>query len=211
VDAAKVQGEIMMRYRFLVIHLVAVMFLGVATRPAYAAGPVKMADFDLLQAITDLLAPLVDVLDDFIALLETDYETTAENYFGLNWQSTDETGQAFVAQTAPVDYYADGSLPDEVRDLGYSLESVVDLDTTSMSAADFASWLGGVVALPFLYARGFQIVASLAGPVGLFVSWLLVGAVWVTLVYFIEFLISTAGTIFSVGSRILELIGLVKP
>jgi len=167
-------------------------------------------NIDIEGSVKSTLSPLLDTAGDFSALAGGGYATTGESLFGANWNLAEKTDQAYTPLTATVDYYADS--PDALRNVGYSLESgLADVDATTMSPLDYASFFGGVVAIPFLYIRGFRDFAGLIGPLGLMVSWLLLAAAWVTLVNFLSFLFSISSTIFSVGSRILELVGLVKP
>lgn len=169
------------------------------------------SSIDLTENVQETLSPVESTLSDFNAVVNGGYETTAQQLFGINWNTVTTTTQAYEPLTAAGDYYDDPSIPDELRDTGYSLESLSDVDTSTMSPLDYSSYLGAVVAIPFLYVRGFGEIAEFVGPIGLFVTWLLIAAVWVTLVNFLAFLLSTASSIFSVGSRILQLIGLVKP
>jgi len=187
-------------------------YFGVEDSGQPSGGGGGSSSIDLTGRVEELLSPVETTLTNFETVAGGDYETTASNLFGVNWNLAVTTTQAYEAQTAAADYYNDDSIPDELRDVGYSLEEGLStVDTATMSPIDYASYLGAVVAIPFLYVRGFQEIASFLGPIGLFITWLIIAAIWVTLVNFLSFLLSTASTIFSIGSRILELIGLVKP
>jgi hypothetical protein len=185
-----------------------ILFLILVT-PAFAQGPPGGANLDLYDRIVEGLTPVVDFLDDYAALADGDVNTAAEDVWGAQLLSSDATGQGVPDTSPPGDYYADA--PDEVREVGYTLESLSSRDTSAMSALDFAEWLGVAIALPFVFVRGLQDLASTMGPLGFFVSWLLLAAVWVGIVYFIVFLISFIRSLLQMGQTVLEALQLFKP
>lgn len=185
------------------VVLVAILILLTAPSPALAQGSV-------LDKIRELLGPVEDAIDEFANLANTDYVGSAEDYFGINWRSTSLTNQQFITSTAPITGYYD-TAPDQVRDLGYSVDQLSGADTASMSPMDYASWLGAMVALPFQMVRGLRPLGEILGPLGTFLGWLFVAATWVTFVYFVEFLMKTIRSVFGIGNAIMGLISKVKP
>lgn len=179
--------------------------------PTLAQGP-----GGLIDAVQDALSPVVDFLDDYAALAGCSggecggLQDDVDAIWGGQLLSTDETGQGVPDDEAPpAEYYADS--PEEIRQMGYTLETLTSRDISAMSALDFANWLGYTLALPFLFVRGLQDLADLLGPFGVFLSWLLLAALWVGMVYFISFLVSFVSTLLNIGGRILQAVALFKP
>lgn len=163
----------------------------------------------LLDRIKQILGPIEDTIAEFAALAETDYVGSAEDYWGLNWRSTQLTDQQFIQSTAPISYY--NGAPAEIKDIGYTIEQLQTANTAQMSPMDYASWLGSMIAIPFQFVRGLSTMGQILGPLGIFLSWLFMAATWVTFVYFIEFMLKTLRSAFGIGSAILNLIGNIKP
>jgi hypothetical protein len=172
--------------------------------PAYAQGPPNT----LLDSVADLVAPLQDFLDDYAALATGDMTTAAADIWGAQLLSTEDTGQGVPSTSPPAEYYADA--PEEARTVGYTLETLSDRDLTAMSALDFANWLGVAIALPFTFIRGLIDISTIMGPLGFFVSWLLLAALWVGIVYFVVFLISFIRSLLKLGETVMAGIGLLK-
>ncbi|RLC69520.1 MAG: hypothetical protein DRI81_20355, partial [Chloroflexi bacterium] len=132
--------------------------------------PTLAASGGLLDTIKNALAPIVDILDDYAAIATGDNYASVWSMGGADWKSTETTDQALQGQlTAPAEYYAEA--PAELRDAGYTLEQIRNKNPDSMAARDFASWLGGFIAVPFLYVRGFKQIGGLFGPLGLLIDW----------------------------------------
>lgn len=194
--------------RFAAILFICLMFPAVAL----ADDPITVQSNDSVWGfVKDGLEPVVDVLDDFAAIsTATDYSSVAEETFGLQWRSVTKTDSAFNSLVAPSDYYS-STMETELRNAGYTMEQMGDLNTGTMAPLDFASWLGGFVAIPFLYVRGFQTLGDFIGPLELIINWLLITATWVTFVRFIEFMAAQTGNIIQLGRILLHLIEIFKP
>ena len=185
------------------------LLLLVTAAPAYAQSPPGGGDLDFYDRVVEGLQPLVNFLDDYADLAGGDITSAAEDFWGAQLLATEDTGQGVPTTSPPAEYYADA--PDELREVGYTLETLSSRDTSAMSALDFAEWLGVAIALPFVFVRGLNDLASTIGPIGFFLSWLLLAAVWVGIVYFLVFLLSVIRSLLRVGDVVLEGFSLFKP
>jgi hypothetical protein len=174
------------------------------TSPALAQGP-SPSTYDM---VVNAVAPVVDFLDDYSILAMAPLTATSA-IWGGQLLSTADTGQGPGSATPPADYYPDA--PAQIRQSGYTMESLATADIGAMSALDFAHWLGISVALPFQLARGMQGIVTIIGPMGIFLSWLMLATLWVGIIYFLSFLAGFIGNLLELGSKIVEIIGLVKP
>jgi len=161
--------------------------------------------------IRALIGNMDGVLDEYNVIVNVDFEETAQNYWGANWRSINKTNLAYTGgSSAPATGYYDDA-PAELRDMGYSFEALTTMDTSQLAPLDYASWIGALVSVPFLFVRGLKEIAPMFGPLGMFISWLLVCATWVTFVYFIEFMAKVVRTVYGLGRGLVELIGVLKP
>jgi hypothetical protein len=181
----------------------------VLTAPAAAQEPIQTQELGLYERVVSGLQPVRDFLEDYADLADGEITTASEDIWGAQLLSTETTGQGVTASSPPGEYYPDA--PEQIRQAGYTLEGLTSRDISLMSALDFADWLGVTVALPFQIARGLQDLVSLIGPLGFFLSWLFMAALWVGIVYFISFLVSFVSSLLSIGSKVVEVIGLFKP
>lgn len=180
--------------------------------PVAAQGPIGASATDgsgsVYDTVVAAVAPIVDFLDDYAALAASP-ATITEDVWGAQLLSTGDTGEGPGTGSPPPEYYPDA--PEQVREAGYTLEGLTTADISAMSALDFARWLGFTMALPFEFARGVQDIAAIIGPIGLFLSWLFMAALWVGIIYFISFLISFIKTLLEVGGKVLQAIELFRP
>jgi len=177
--------------------------------PAAAQEPIQTQELRLYDRVVSSLSPVRAFLEDYADLADGEITTASEDIWGAQLLSSDSTGQGVGSGSPPGSYYPDA--PAQIRQAGYTLEGLTSRDISLMSAFDFADWLGVTLALPFQIARGLQELVSMVGPLGFFLSWLFMAALWVGIVYFIEFLISFASTLLNIGSKVVEVIGLFKP
>lgn len=185
----------------------------VLASPVLAQGPITGASAtggsgSVYDTVVAAVAPVVDFLDDYAALAASPATATAD-IWGAQLLSTGDTGEGPGTGSPPAEYYPDA--PEQVREVGYTLEGLTTADISAMSALDFARWLGFAVALPFEFARGLQDIAAIIGPIGLFLSWLFMAALWVGIIYFFSFLISFIKTLLEVGGKVLQAIELFRP
>jgi hypothetical protein len=178
-------------------------WLALAT-PSFAEGPSP----SIYDSVVNTVSPVVDFLDDYAALATTPTTATA-TIWGSQLLSSTDTGQGPGSATPPADYYADS--PEQIRAAGYTFEGLTTASIGAMSALDFARWLGSAVALPFQLARGVQAVVPILGPIGIFLSWLMLATLWVGIMYFLSFLIGFIGNLLNLADKIIGAIGLLKP
>jgi hypothetical protein len=162
----------------------------------------------IYDQVVGAVAPVVDFLDDYAALA-TQPITATETIWGAQLLSTADTGESPGSAAPPAEYYPDA--PEAVRQAGYTLDGLSTASIGSMSALDFARWLGVSVALPFQLARGVQDVTAIIGPMGLFLTWLMLAVLWVGIMYFLSFLMGFIGNLLSLGEKVIAAIGLFKP
>lgn len=182
----------------------------VCAAPAAAQEPLgAQGGLGLYDRVVGSLEPVRAFLEDYADLADGEVTTASADIWGAQLLSTDSTGQGVTGGSPPGGYYPDA--PEEIREAGYTLEGLTSRDISLMSALDFADWLGSTIALPFQLARGLQALVSEIGPLGFFLSWLFMAALWVGIVYFLEFLVSFVASLLNVGSKVIEAIGLFKP
>lgn len=190
------------------IFLSIAVFLFLAT-PAAAQEPVQVQEMRLYDRVTSMLSPVRAFLEDYADLADGEVSTAAEDIWGAQLLSMESTGQGVTASSPPGSYYPDA--PEQIRQAGYTLEDLTSRDISLMSALDFADWLGVTLALPFQIARGLQELVEMVGPLGFFLSWLFMAALWVGIVYFMSFLVSFLSNLLGIGSKVIDVIGLFKP
>jgi len=194
------------RYRVIIALLASWLLL---VPPVSAQGPVDASgSTSLYDQIVAALGPVQDFLDDYAALAVAP-STATEDIWGAQLLSSAETGEGPGTGAPPAEYYPDA--PQQVREAGYTLEGLTTADISSMSALDFAHWLGVALALPFEFVRGLQDIGDIIGPFGVFLSWLFFAALWVGIIYFLSFLISFVKNIINLGGKVLQIIEVFKP
>lgn len=176
--------------------------------PALAQSPGDETGAGLYDRVVEYVSPMTDFLNDY-AMLATQPTTATAAIWGAQLVSSADTGQGPTITTAPVGYYDDA--PTQIRNAGYTFEGLTTASIGSMSALDFARWLGTAVALPFQLARGVQQVVPILGPIGIFLSWLMLATLWVGIMYFLSFLLGFIGNLFSLADKVMAAIGLLKP
>jgi len=159
--------------------------------------------------LTELIGDITGTLEEYRQIVTLDFSSVAEQYLGPQWLSTQKTGYAYDFQNAPANYYPDA--PEQVRDWGYTLESLKDVSTNEMTPLDFASWLGGLVALPFAFVRGLWALGDIFGPLGLFIRWLMLAASWVLFIYTIEYIAKFVRSVYEIGMALTRFIVSLKP
>ena len=182
--------------------------------PALAQEPPTSTDVKKVQStnaarLTQLLGDLTGVLDKYRAVVNLDLRGVGEQYLGTQWLSTEKTSNAYGWHEAPADYYPDA--PKQIRDWGYTLSLLENINFNEMSPADFASWLGGLVSLPFVFVRGLWALGDIFGPLGLFIRWLMLASTWVLFVYTIEFIAKFARSVYELGMALTRFIVSLKP
>lgn len=207
--------------RLAVAAILSALFLSLLAWPAHAQDPLPVPESgsgvfsDLFDRIVAVVGSYSEVVSNVQSIASLDWDSTTESYFGVNWRSVTTTTAAYESQTAPAGYFdqqaEEFETPDEIRDLAYGLEELRTVDTSAMSPRDYASYLGALVAAPFLYIRGVRVILEMGGPMGLLVAWLLIMAVWVTMVRFFEFIWSNWSRILDLAGRIVRWLSLVKP
>jgi len=201
------------------ILLMAFIFLPTPTQAAIVVSEdnVKVWQIQPPQQITteieDALSPLVDFLQEYADIATTvlsDTESTTDTlWIKMLYETTEGiTITETISDDVPVDYYPDA--PQTIRQYGYTYEALTSSDMSAMNTLDFVAWLGWAVALPFLYLRSVAEIGETIGPIGLFISWLLMAVFWVAFVYFMEFLLSMASALLGLIGRVVQFIGLAK-
>lgn len=182
--------------------------------PVLAQGPNSVTDAKQVAAtntahLTDLIGDVTGTLEKYQTIVNLDLRATGEQYLGTQWLSTSKSGNAYGYHTAPADYYPDA--PQQVRDWGYTLDNLKNVNINEMTPLDFASWLGGLVSLPFVFVRGLWALGDIFGPLGLFIRWLMLAASWVMFVYTVEFIAKFARSIYELGMALTRFIVSLKP
>jgi hypothetical protein len=192
----------------LYLLVVTTMVLMVAA-PVYAQDPDE-TDLNFYDQIVETLSPIEDDLADFAALVDSDaVSNTITSVWGVQLLSSGDTGQGVTEASPPGGYYPDAE--EEVRQAGYTLENLSSRDISQMSVFDFVQWLAVTISLPFAFIRGLLDLTSVLGPVGLFISWLLLAVLWVVIVYFLSLLIPFARFVLELIDKIFSAIELFTP
>ena len=185
-----------------------ILVMLVMASPAHAQDP-DDDDLSLYEQIVETLGPIEDDLADFATLVDSDAISNTTNLWGVQLLSSDDTGQGVTESSPPGDYYPDAE--DEVRQAGYVLEDLSSRNISQMSVFDFVQWLAATIALPFAFIRGLLDLTSVLGPIGLFISWLLLAVLWVVIVYLLSLLIPFARFVLELIDKIFSAIELFTP
>jgi len=187
-----------------------ILIFVVLSVPVFAQAPTaNEVQIENTLKLTDLLGDVTGTLTQYQSIVNFDISGVGEEYLGTQWLSTEKTGNAYGYQSAPADYYPDS--PQQVRDWGYTLENLQNINLNEMSPIDFASWLGGLVSLPFVFVRGLWALGDIFGPLGLFIRWLMMASTWVLFVYTIEFIAKFARSVYEIGMSLTRFVVSLKP
>jgi hypothetical protein len=111
----------------------------------------------------------------------------------------------FTIQSAPVDYAP--SLPRPMADIGYTFENMQDGIGFLYGPRSWAVLLGYMIAMPFQLVKFFYTMAQMMGPVGLFLTWLLILLPFVLFSRLFIFIKNTIISIINLVIKIIQFIG----
>lgn len=111
----------------------------------------------------------------------------------------------FTIQSAPVEYAP--ALPRPMADIGYTFENMQGNIGFLYDPRAWASLLGYIAAVPFQLLKFFYTMAQMMGPVGLFVTWLLVLLPFVLFARMFVFIKNLIISIINLVVKIIRFIG----